>query len=151
MVLEGPMYMYHSPLAQERSEEIVLTHTTMKGFEVGLLIGSIIGGVMSFKSKSFQAQKLTKYFNYSILTGICLADSLALAKIYNQFEKNKKRAYQLHRNTKENNTDNCTGSGLVLGYFILRRVPVLKEHKLLSAYLGGTAGFLGAKVYNRFV
>lgn len=140
------------PQMQSNSEAIVYAHTTLKGVQAGLVLGSIGGGLYSFvKLKKLSMPYLSKSITYGIIAFTIISNGMSYGKMSKStLEQNQSRAYRIERNRTQNAMDNFTLAGLVLGHFVFARFPLISKAGLMKNYAGGLAGFALGGVYNRF-
>jgi len=137
------------PQAQNSSEAIVYVHTTMKGVQLGLVLGSTIGVLYSLiRLKRLMFSKIAQGINYGIIFGVVATDLMTYYRLSgSNLEKNQGRAYRIERNSNQNVIDNFTFGGMFLGQFTFAQVLSQNITKIafMKIYTGGLIGFwLGA-------
>lgn len=140
-----------NPQSQTFSEEIVLLHTTIKGIQVGLVLGPIIAVLSSIiKKKKLSRNLIGKSLNYGIIGGIGLSDGMTFYKLKTSDKfKNQSRAYRLERSYNQNLIDNLTLGGMLIGQLALG--GLVGPTAFLKCNVGGALGFWLGALYLRTI
>lgn len=141
------------PSEQTNSEAIVYLHTSIKGLELGLVLGSTIGILYSLiRQRKVNPSKVSQFINYGVGLGIVGTTIMTYSRVsQSDLAKNQSRAYRLERNPNQNTIDNFTLGGMLLGQVGLGGVLAQNTKKLalMKCWTGGLIGFWLGAVYLR--
>ena len=144
-----------NPQSQTSTEAIVIVylHTALKGVQVGLVLGSILGSVYSLYSlKRCSAVKIGRAINYGVVLGVGMTQVMTYNKLSTSDKtKNQSRAYRLERNYNQNAMDNFVLAGMLIGQLGLKGVGNIGKVMFMKAYMGGLAGFVIGAIYVRVI
>ena len=142
-----------NPQSQTSSEAIVYLHTALKGVQVGLVLGSILGSVYSLiRFKRCSAVKIGRAINYGVVLNVCLTQAMTNKRLSTSDKAmNQSRAYRLERNYNQNAIDNFVLAGMLIGQLGLKGVGNIGKVMFMKAYMGGLAGFVIGAIYVRVI
>ena len=140
------------PSEQTNSEAIVYLHTTIKGLELGLVLGSTIGILYSLiRQRKVNPSKVSQFINYGVGVGVIGTTIMTYSRVsQSDLAKNQSRAYRLERSPNQNTIDNFTLGGMVLGQglggLLAKNITKLT---LMKCWTGGLIGFWVGAIYLR--
>lgn len=136
---------------------IILAHTTLKGVQIGLvggcLVGLIIAGIQKLwrkKQKKFRFKTIIRSMNNGMIFGTILVNGLAIYRIVKRDTKfNQSRAFRIERNRNQNIVDNFCVIGMFVGEIILTifKTEDLRKEKFAGGVIGGLFGLLLSKLF----